>query len=293
LVGLLVLSFVLPPATFDAFRWVAMIGAMVFIVVQVIIWIDWAYGWNEEWVDKGYQKRVLACAVFNYAVSLVGMVLLFHFYANGSMCKLEQTFIGLTIGITLLFSLISIAEFCEHGAILPSSVCTLYCYWILYSALAADPDVQCNDEFLKKSDAQLIVGLIIAAISVAYNSFYASANSHALLLSSDFTSTKVALLSAPVKLVDEAPEPQDKDRERADSVAVSGAENKSARHFQFILTTGACYACMLLTDWGEAKSENSQAGWVSVWVQIVSQWLVMILYTWSLLAPYVLTSREF
>jgi serine incorporator 1/3 len=34
-------------------------------------------------------------------------------------------------------------------------------------------------------------------------------------------------------------------------------------------------------------------GWVSVWVKMVSQWLVAILYTWSLIAPAILRDRQF
>lgn len=287
LAGLLVICFVLPPSVFEVFRWVAMAGGAAFIIVQVIILIDWAYVWNEEWVERGYKKRVLGCAVFNYTVSLIGMVLLFHFYANNSNCGLEQTFIGVTIGVTLLFSLISMAAFCEHGAILPSSVCTLYCYWILYSALSSNPNAKCN-EFIGRSETQKITGFVIAAISVAYNSFYASSNTHAL------TTDSQALLSAPIKLVDESGKrAYSSDSETEDPVLVSIAESRASRHFQLIMISGACYACMLLTEWGEAKASLDAPGLVSVWVQIVSQWLVMSMYTWSLLAPYILTHRQF
>lgn len=290
LLGLLVLCFVLPPQVCELFRWVAMIGAVLFVVIQVIIYIDWAYAWNEEWVGKGYQKRVVGLAVFNYALCLVAMGLMIHYFANGPSCTLEQTFIGVTCVLTLLFSLFSITEYCEHGAILPSSVCTLYCYWLLYSALSSDPTT-CNSflvETGKKPVAQIVLGFLVAAVSVAYNSFYAHANSHALILEGG----DEGLLDSPIKLVDDRTE-EGNTEPREEPVLAALADRRSSRHFQLILASGACYACMLLSDWGEAKDSLQGPGFISVWVQMSSQWLTMVLYMWSLVAPYVLTCRQF
>ena len=34
-------------------------------------------------------------------------------------------------------------------------------------------------------------------------------------------------------------------------------------------------------------------GWTSVWVKVVTQWVTVALYVWTLVAPLVLPDREF
>ena len=60
---------------------------------------------------------------------------------------------------------------------------------------------------------------------------------------------------------------------------------------------------MLLTNWGaqeggDAEDEDegdfvSSRGKASMWVKIVSAWLTALLYVWTLVAPRVMSSREF
>eukprot|EP01083_Nonionella_stella_P119144 356022_1 len=40
----------IPPAFFYGFRWVAYVGAGIFILVDIMILIDVTYEWNEKWV---------------------------------------------------------------------------------------------------------------------------------------------------------------------------------------------------------------------------------------------------
>jgi len=73
----------------------------------------------------------------------------------------KNTSVGVTFAISLLFSLFSMTEYCEHGAILPSSVCTLYCYWILYSALSSDP-TSCNTFLGQPTPFSLFVSFLFS-----------------------------------------------------------------------------------------------------------------------------------
>jgi hypothetical protein len=80
------------------------------------------------------------------------------------------------------------------------------------------------------------------------------------------------------------------------------------RNFKFHLVMASCamYMAMLLTNWGstaEANDIDYQGGVLTgqaydlsvetVWIKFVSQWLTMILYGWSLLAPVVCKNRDF
>ena len=66
----------------------------------------------------------------------------------------------------------------------------------------------------------------------------------------------------------------------------------------FVLAVVCCWFTMALTSWGsiedkEGGAANPQVGRVTMWVIIASQWLVFLLYLWTLLAPKILPNRDF
>lgn len=65
--------------------------------------------------------------------------------------------------------------------------------------------------------------------------------------------------------------------------------------FHLIFALASCYIAMLMTGWGTGAEERDliDVGWVSVWVKIVTQWLTAATYCWVLVAPALLTDREF
>jgi len=75
--------------------------------------------------------------------------------------------------------------------------------------------------------------------------------------------------------------------------------NYSYFHFTFFLAS--LYLTMVLTNWvlPEKADENSKQsieidqGMMSVWVKVVSSWITIILYVWTLLAPICFPGREF
>lgn len=64
-----------------------------------------------------------------------------------------------------------------------------------------------------------------------------------------------------------------------------------------ILGILSCWVAMTLTGWGSIQSggdvANPDVGRVSMWMIITSQWIVMLLYLWSLVAPRIFTNRDF
>jgi hypothetical protein len=83
-------------------------------------------------------------------------------------CALNKFFISFTLCGTFLVCVLCVMErFHEKGGILPASIITLYCYWLCYSGLNSDPSTSCNKN-QTQGPAQLIIGLIVAACSIAY-----------------------------------------------------------------------------------------------------------------------------
>eukprot|EP00456_Euglypha_rotunda_P043040 TRINITY_DN33629_c0_g1_i2.p1 TRINITY_DN33629_c0_g1~~TRINITY_DN33629_c0_g1_i2.p1 ORF type:complete len:108 (-),score=11.97 TRINITY_DN33629_c0_g1_i2:76-399(-) len=82
------------------------------------------------------------------------------------------------------------------------------------------------------------------------------------------------------------------------------SKGKQLLMFHLVLASASMYMAMLLTNWGSREEAESDSGAntsdtaynlsvEAMWVKIVTQWVSGILYTWSLVAPYVLKDRDF
>jgi hypothetical protein len=64
-----------------------------------------------------------------------------------------------------------------------------------------------------------------------------------------------------------------------------------------LLALVSCWYAMALTGWGSIQSggtvSDPEVGKVSMWMIIASQWLVMTLYLWTLVAPRLFPNRDF
>ena len=80
-------------------------------------------------------------------------------------------------------------------------------------------------------------------------------------------------------------------------VAVSNKGFSNSWKLNVILALISCWFAMALTSWGSVEpggdSANPEVGEVSMWMLISAQWLFMILYMWSLVAPRLFPDRDF
>ena len=65
--------------------------------------------------------------------------------------------------------------------------------------------------------------------------------------------------------------------------------------FHFIFALASLYVMMTLTDWYTPNSElerfNSSLS--AVWIKVVSSWMCVAIYAWTLLAPALFPDRDF
>jgi len=65
--------------------------------------------------------------------------------------------------------------------------------------------------------------------------------------------------------------------------------------FHFMFALASLYVMMTLTNWykpdGDSKKLIENDG--SMWIKIISSWVCVALYTWTLVAPIVLPDRDF
>jgi hypothetical protein len=64
--------------------------------------------------------------------------------------------------------------------------------------------------------------------------------------------------------------------------------------FHLIFALASMYMAMLFTGWGtasEMEKDRIDIGWASVWIKTGAQWVMSLLYAWTLVAPAILPDR--
>lgn len=309
-VGLLVVAFLLPEEFYsDFYVHVARVVAGGFLFLQVVLLIDFAHTLNESWNEKEWRAAIVVVSLVLLLGSLAMLILFFIWWGS---CVLHQFFIALTLCGTFLLCVLCVLErFSEKGGLLPAAVVTAYCWWLCYSGISSDPS-DCNTRG-EQGTAQLIIGILIAALSIAYAGW--STGTHKSLFG-------VAEEAAAKNLEEKAQSEiemgvvggaggDNGDAARMELEAQAGDSELALvarRNIRFHLLMAACamYMSMLLTNWGsiDAARQIDRAGGdltgraydlsaESMWLKFATQWATMLLFGWSVVAPVVCKGRDF
>ncbi|XP_078255718.1 serine incorporator 1 [Rhinoraja longicauda] len=318
-VAITVGAFFIPEGPFTTvWFYVGMAGAFCFILIQLVLLIDFAHSWNESWVEKMeegnsrcWYAALLSATGMNYILSFIAIVLFYCYYTHPEGCTENKVFISLNMLLCVASSVMSILpkiqESQPRSGLLQSSIITLYVMYLTWSAMTNEPDRKCNPSLLSMIgynstgthvpgqviqwwDAQGIVGLILFLLCVLYSSIRTSTNSQVNKLT--LTSDESTLIEEGIARSDSSLD-DNSDAHRAEDNEKDGV-TYSYSFFHFMLFLASLYIMMTLTNWYSPDSSYEMTSrWPSVWVKISSSWICIILYGWTLLAPLVLTTREF
>lgn len=159
----------LPNGFYEGYSHLARGVGGVFLLLQIVILLDAVHTLQETWMAREWKAAILGASFACLAASLVVLVFLFRWF-GGAGCSLEKGLLAVTIILTVVFLALSVSPLSRHG-VLPAAALCAYCYYLAYSALSSDPS-PCNT--LRSGDGrtvQVIVGLVITALSVTYASY--------------------------------------------------------------------------------------------------------------------------
>ncbi|CAD5114707.1 DgyrCDS3750 [Dimorphilus gyrociliatus] len=155
IIGICVGAFFIKDPNFaKAWMVIGMIGAFLFILIQLVLLIDFAHSWNESWVgkfeesqNKGWYVGLLAFTIFFYAIAITVLTLCYVYYAKGD-CKLHKFFISFNLILCVIVSVISILppiqEASPHSGLLQSSLISSYVMYLTWSSMTNNTDKMCN-----------------------------------------------------------------------------------------------------------------------------------------------------
>ncbi|RWS31908.1 putative serine incorporator-like isoform X2 [Leptotrombidium deliense] len=300
-------SFFIPEAQTFGSVWMyfGMIGGFIFILIQLILIIDFAHNWAEDWVEKfeeteskWYYCGLIFFTILNYVLAVTGVVVLYMFYTSANDCTAQKVFISINLILCIILSILSILpkiqEAQPRSGLLQSSMITLYTMYLTWSALNNTANSNCKPSIFQHKttgtnfDSQSLVGLGIWFGCVLYSSFRTSSNSQVGRIT-----MSERILMKDTGNGEGGNSSGDVERNTVDNEEEGVAYSWSFFHFMFALAS--LYVMMTLTNWYKpdaAKGDfNQNEG--SMWVKITSSWVCVALYAWTLVAPIVMPDRDF
>ncbi|EDV23598.1 expressed hypothetical protein [Trichoplax adhaerens] len=312
--GVLIGAFFIPRGSFSQVWMIfGLGGAFLFIIIQLIIMVDFAHSWNESWYRKAEETDnkiwfygLLFFTVAMYCATITATVLFYVFFTKPDGCGLNKFFVSFNLIACIIISIIAILpkvqEVQPRSGLLQSAVISLYTTYLTWSAMSNEPDAKCNPQgvtleggkLTPHADFQTVIGIIVLFVMVIYssvrNSSATSVGRFSLSSNKEETTAIPEPSSAPSG-DEESGRPGQKvwDNEQ-DAVAYSYS------FYHFMLALATFYIMMQLTNWYSPESASIvslSSNWSSVWVKIASSWVCMLLYIWTLVAPLILPNRDF
>jgi hypothetical protein len=316
LLGLLaVCFFALPNSVLDVYAAIARFVSAVFLLVQLVILVDFAYNLNDRLMQDEKERHVtylfLCVALYGGAVTLIAFSFI-NFTENGE-CHRNKFFVGFSIVLMIIATGLGVwekvVEKTQKGGLLPTGVVSLYCMYLLYSALRSDPSA-CNSQSLDGSPSELVISILIACFTVTWAA-WSLTNSKTIF--GDEEDHEASPLAGDDAKPDtpEAPAARGAVKmEEAGAGSAAGSdpapkpasdeeqELQAKRNFRFhgIMAVASMYMAMLLTNFGVETDSSGQAYDLSdetVYIKMATQWATFLLYIWTLVAPLVCPDRDF
>uniref|UniRef100_A0A7N5JEQ8 Serine incorporator 2 n=1 Tax=Ailuropoda melanoleuca TaxID=9646 RepID=A0A7N5JEQ8_AILME len=313
-VGITVGAFYIPDGSFsNVWFYFGVVGSFLFILIQLVLLIDFAHCWNQRWLGKAEECDSRAWyaglsffTLLFYALSVAAVTLLFVYYTQPSSCYEGKVFIGLNLTLCFCVSIVAVLPRVQdaqpNSGLLQASAITLYTMFVTWLALSSVPDQKCNPHLLTRFgngtilagpdsyethwwDAPSIVGLVVFILCTLFIGLRSSDHRqvNSLMQTEECPSTlEVTQQRQVVECQGRA-----FDNEQ-DGVTYSYS------FFHFCLVLASLHIMMTLTNWyrpGETLKMTST--WTAVWVKICASWAGLLLYLWTLVAPVLLPNRDF
>lgn len=265
--------FAIPTSFFAWYAYLCMYASALFLIIQIILIVDFAHEWNETWGDRSeendkwmYYLMGITVLCFVAGVGMNGYG--FASYTPHEDCNLH----GFLLIANIMAGIIAcgVAIWVPHGSLLPTSILFAYTTYLVISALRTSPDTRCG--------------------GTGGSNFVPSSSWWQMLLTSTVTAGALAYTASSVGGSDDswdisAENEQQQQQQRRPKVL---GHLPAYLYFYAIMVLASMYLAMLGTDWTVSGGSSGKASGavMGFWVKIVTSWLTYLLYFWSLLAPY-------
>jgi hypothetical protein len=192
--GLIVLTFFIPDTFFQFWgNYVAMVCAMLFLILGLILLVDLAHNWAEyclaqieDTESKTWRVILIGSTLGMYLASIAMTIVQYIFFAS-SGCSMNQAAITINLLLWIAISAISvhptIQEHNPKAGLAQAAMVAVYCTYLTMSAVSMEPDEtedrRCNPLVLGQGTrtTTIVVGAIVTMLTVAYTTTRAATQS--------------------------------------------------------------------------------------------------------------------
>lgn len=195
----MVISFFIPNGFFMFWgNYIALIGATIFIVLGLVLLVDFAHSWSETCLENWenspnsnlWQWILLGSTAGMYAVTIALTGVLYGFFAS-SGCTLNRFFISFNFALCILITILcvhpTIQEYNPRSGLAQSSMVAVYCTYLIMSAIGNHENDQCNPLQKYRGTVQgtktttVVLGAVFTFLAIAYSTSRAATQSRALV----------------------------------------------------------------------------------------------------------------
>ncbi|XP_055775982.1 serine incorporator 5 [Salvelinus fontinalis] len=305
----------------EVWRYVGAVGGFVFLLIQLMLLVEFAHRWNTNWSSGVKDNRLwygalaLATLVL-FSVAVGAVVFMALFYTHSQACLLNKVFLGINGSLCFIVTMLAISPFIQRlqpkSGLLQPGVISVYVMYLTFSAFSSKPKEMlevngvnttvCVFPFNSgsESDKRIVtgVGTVILFGCVLY---------------SCLTSTTRRSSAAMRVIRNSVPETErarccfcfGDDTDDYDEEQTGGGQNVlyderqgtiySYTYFHFVFFLGSLYVMMTVTNWFHFDNHKIEklldGSWSVFWIKMASCWVCLILYMWTLLAPMVCPKR--
>uniref|UniRef100_A0A8C1L2X6 Serine incorporator 5 n=1 Tax=Cyprinus carpio TaxID=7962 RepID=A0A8C1L2X6_CYPCA len=284
----------------EVWRYVGAFGGFLFIIIQLMLLVQFAHRWNQNWssgvkYNKIWYAALALVTLVLFSVAVGALVFMIMFYTDPEACFLNKLFLGVNGGLCFVVSLLAISPciqtFQPTSGLLQSAIISVYVMYLTFSALASKPVemVERNGKNVTvcvfpyksglQSDTNIVTGVGTAILLLVVKKKYYS-----------FLKRVFFLIYFPEDYDDE---------KTAGGQNVKYDEKEgtiySYCYFHFVFFLGSLYVMMTVTNWfhyENAKIERLLEGsWSVFWIKMASCWVCLFLYMWTLVVPMLFPKR--
>lgn len=279
-VVLVLISLFLPNTVWTVFgSWATALSA-IYLIAQSIVLIDFGYTWNETWYKNALEANRRQVGSKGYRMWLGGMILSSAALVLGAVSMSIYLFVAFqdpssravnvcAMILSVVLLIVSITDWCEHGALLTSAVVMAYTIWLICESLAVSP----NETFKLPTWAGLVLCFFSLFSTVLGSGFGGQETPAPQARAAGLMEVEAGEAGSTTSQPEEASSPR-----------MNRSEVWQFAAFCAIHAAAALYVASCLA---------ARTGPTTYALRVSAIFISLVLYGWSLVAPMVLTNRRF
>eukprot|EP00793_Prasinoderma_coloniale_P003576 PRCOL_00002950-RA len=249
----------------NGYGWLARVCSGLFLCAQVVILLDAVYRWNQWWVDEfdRWKWALVTSSLVLFGCGIALTAVSYVYYVPNSRCSTNLAVVTVSLVLSLVLTLISVAFENNSAGLLTSAAFFAYTMFLVWSALGSQPPEEpCNTLGLEAGSTWVqIISFALVFASLVVNAFSSTGSSDAFA----------------VAKVDAAVEKLGAEDTKSREASLYGEDNKRPLwkycYSHVLIALAVAYSAMLLTGWELSDTDGDtqellDTGWAPFWIKV-------------------------